>query len=153
MSFSSQVSHSVACSALKNRGLYPVSVSASLTPHGEPFDNYNTCLYIYHVYYCLAEGITRVHSLARDVLLYLFHGTYKTGRGRDAPVITMIHKGCQNSYRIMRTIEKDFKPILSLLTSKKKTYDPYLTDMGKNKAPNNYLVAWEESLRNAAMNK
>ena len=85
------ISHKKTISVLLD-DLFPCAVKAKNTTSGEPFSNFNRVLYTYYVTYCRAEGLTRVHDQTREVLLFVFHGKYKSPNGCDVPVIREIHK-------------------------------------------------------------
>ena len=59
-----------------NGGWYPVSCTPDSMPTGERWDNFATCLYRFHALYCWCEGLSITSKEARDVLLYVFYGTY-----------------------------------------------------------------------------
>ena len=98
--FLRSASHKFAIRKLLDKGLFPCAVSARNTNSGESFTNFNRVLYTYFLYYCQAEGLTRYHDLSRKVLVYLFHGTFKSPSECDVPVIRAIHKNMQTvAYR------------------------------------------------------
>ena len=69
-------------------------------PNGEAWDNFAEVLYTYFIHYCAAEGLTMSHDLARDVLLYLFYGTWEHKKTkRRYPVVRSIHLQATNGRR------------------------------------------------------
>ena len=150
-------------------------MSANNTTSGSSFTNFNRVLYTYFIHYCEAEGLTRYHEQSRKVLLYLFHGSFKSPSECDVPVIRAIHKNMQTvAYRWcgshMRTIayvytqsatrtlthrfdagiEKCFKDAIDFFTENDDMKD-LLTDKGTRKVSRKYLAAWEKGFRNAAL--
>ena len=136
--------------ALKSHGLSPVKVPAAWTPTKEEFNNFNMVLYCYYNYYCYFEGLSTTQMEARQVLLYLFYGTYQTDWGNPAPIVGAIHYDIQNgSYRFCGTVEIAFKQLLEILRADPKQGE-LLTDLGEGTASEAYLVAVEAGLRNTA---
>ena len=98
--FLRSASHKYAIRKLLEKGLFPCAVSAKNTNSGASFSNFNQVLYTYFIHYCEAEGLTQYHEMSRKVLLYLFHGTFKSTSECDVPVIRAIHKNMQTvAYR------------------------------------------------------
>ena len=65
---------------LRNRGFYPVQVKGSGMPNGKKWNNFAQFLYTFHAIYCDAEGLSRTQTLARQILLYLFYGTWSSSK-------------------------------------------------------------------------
>ena len=136
---------------LLDRGLFPCAVKAENTTSGMPFNNFNQCLYTAWVLYIRAEGLTRYHELAREILIYLFHGTFTTKSGCAAPIIRYIHQRMQLvAYRFTSQIDTHFFEIMTLMNNNKK-YHRFLDDDGAPKVPRKYLILWEKGFRKAAI--
>ena len=65
------ISHNKAINELRNLGMYPVNTRPTGTH--PTYNNYNSVLYSYWVFYCEAEGYNKHHEMARRVLLYVFY--------------------------------------------------------------------------------
>ena len=148
------VSHNYAIGYLLEHGLIPCAVNASETGNGMPFNNWNKVRYAYYIAYCFAEGLCKFHDEARQVLMYVFYGRYKSARGCDAPVIRAIHASVQRQTLRLNAndLVADFSDVLQLLHDNPR-YKKFLTDKGAGKAPPEYLVAWEKGFRTAARDK
>ena len=105
----------IALEELKNRNLYPVQVGKHVVHNGEqvrmemPWNNFPDVLYTFYVYYCYSQGLTRSMDLARQVLLYVFYGSYTRKYKLDKTrysvtkksILHGIHlKTCCNRYQI-----------------------------------------------------
>jgi hypothetical protein len=107
------------------------------------------------VHSCHSQALTWVHvhvcmGVCRQVLLYIFYGTYQTDWGNPAPIVGAIHYDIQNgSYRFCGTVEIAFKQLLEILRADPKQGE-LLTDLGEGTASEAYLVAVEAGLRNTA---
>ena len=135
---------------LLERGLFPCAVKAKNTTSGNPFNNFNQCLYTAWVLYTQAEGLTRYHDLSREILIFLFHGTFTTKSGCAAPIIRYLHQRMQLvAYRFTSQIDTRFKDIMTLMDKNKK-YHRFLDDDGASKVPRKYLILWGKGFRNAA---
>ena len=155
-----------AVEALKNLNCLPKKVVAlgnlpddSLMPPYLPWDNFKTCLLTYYAYYLHFEGLVFTHATARELLIYVFCGTYYFTRKRvlkggnkekvtkEMPIIHgLYNKLSQNQTRSLKTIRTKFKTFFTLI-AKKPEYKKLLGDKGVGEAPEEYLVAIEEGIR------
>ena len=89
-----------------------------------------------------SQALTWVHvcmGVCRQVLLYIFYGTYQTDWGNPAPIVGAIHYDIQNgSYRFCGTVEIAFKQLLEILRADPKQGE-LLTDLGEGTASEAYL--------------
>ena len=56
--------------------MYPVGIKAVDMFNKTPWDNFAQCLYTFYVEYCFREGLSMTSDMSREVLLYIFYGTY-----------------------------------------------------------------------------
>ena len=78
LSFLRAVPVKEAVEIMKNMNLSPKQVKGHDMPNGIAFDNFVQVNVTFHAIYCDAEGLSKSSVLAREVLLYLFYGTYST---------------------------------------------------------------------------
>ena len=63
---------------MKNLNLSPKQVKGRDMPNGIAFNNFVQVNNTFCAFYCDAEGLSKTSVLAREVLLFLFYGTYST---------------------------------------------------------------------------
>lgn len=155
MPFLRRVSHTKAINALKEAHLFPLKMNPDTRHDGTPWNNFAHVIYHYHVFYCVSEGLHRTSLTARQVLVYLFHGTAApedTLRGvKRAPVIRILHHACNNGKHLAsRTnLLKHFSKLLKVIEENPDMIK-LLTDKGKTKAPKIFLAYMEDGLRRIA---
>jgi len=126
-------------------------------PSGLQWNNYPDCLYRTHAVYCGKEGLSRSSDLAKQVLYFMFYGHYmwstknskKELVTRTKPFIFFLHKkmvGARSRYA--QKVPQNFEKFIQLFYKNKETWTPYLMDHGKGNPPIEYLIAFEEGLRN-----
>ena len=126
--FHAAVSHNYAINELRNRGCYPVKVSADDPDNlsRKIFSTYNKCLYLYWIYYCYAEGIHPSDGMARQVLLYLFFSTPKVN-SKLTTCVHVLHNCLQaGTYRFPNP-ESLFETVLEILRENPEAVE-WLTD-------------------------
>jgi len=85
---------------LRNEGESPIQVRAKDMPTGQTWNNYPPTLYKLHAKYCANQGLSRTSDMARQLLLYMFHGfflwTTKNSKKQTVqkvkPFIFFVHK-------------------------------------------------------------
>ena len=144
-----------------NGGWYPVSCTPASMPNGKRWDNFASCLYHFHALYCWLEGLARTSREAREVLLYVFYGTYKwkTKMKETKVVVTrtkpflffLVKKMNNGRSRFVKDLEENFKMFLSYL-SKHPQHKKFLDDKGSGSPPVEYLWLVEMGFRAYADN-
>ena len=142
-----------AVDALKDRCLYPVRCKARDMPNDEPWDNFGQCLYTFYVEYCFREGLAMTSDLSRQVLLYIFYGSFvwtyrkkKISHERRKSVLFWLQKKVsQGRSRFVQNADTYFTKFVSLVKEKK--WQKFLHDKGEGDPPVEYLGAVEEGLR------
>ena len=125
----------------KNACLYPVKMKGKTN-----WDNFPQYLYTFHVHYCELEGLQMSHNLARQVLLYLFYGTYGSGK-KQFPLIRCLHyKTIQGRHRFGKYVSLHFAKFLAAVNEHPE-WTTFFDDLGKGDAPTEYLVLVECGLR------
>ena len=124
-------------------------------PTNMQWNNFPDCLYRCHAAYCGLQGLSRTADEARDALYFMFYGTYmwstrnnkKMLVTRIKPFIFWLHKKMVGGRsRFAQKVPTHFSKMIQLF-EKNKEWTPYLTDLGKSKAPMEYLVAFELGMR------
>ena len=136
-----------------------VQVRANDMPNGVEWNNFPECLYRLHAAYCAKEGHSRSSDEAKSVLYYMFHGTYawatknrdKVLVSRVKPFIFFVHKKMVGARsRFAQRVPQNFSKFIALFKENKDEWTTYLMDRGKGDPPVEYLIAFEEGLRNYA---
>ena len=145
----------VGVDGLKNRGLYPVELRPGDTPDkAQPWNNFAQVMYTFHVLYCDAEGLTTTNNLAREVLLYVFYGSwFPPGQKieRPWPVIRCLHKKViAGRHRFGKYVKNHFGEFIDTLTNHK-DWKSFMLDKGEGTAPMKYLILIEKGLRSFGM--
>jgi hypothetical protein len=144
-----------AINALKNLCLYAIAIRAAEMPTEQGWNNFATVLYNFWIEYCFREGICITSDLARQVLMYIFYGTFdwvtktkdKTPVTRSKKVLFFLHRKVRNGRsRFTSAVETNFAKFIELY--KKNQWSGFIDDKGAGEPPMEYLVALEEGLRN-----
>jgi hypothetical protein len=133
---------------MKNGCLYPILVKAASSPTGEDWSNFVQCRIEFRAHYCDLEGISRTNNLAREILLYMFYGTYWL-RGKQVDIIKCLHyKIIAGRHRFGKFVTKHFAAFLEAYDKNVDEWEKYLTDCGKGgNAPKEYCLLVEVGLR------
>ena len=142
-----------AVDALKDRCMYPVGIKAVDMFNKHPWDNFAQCLYTFYVEYCFREGLSMTSDMSREVLLYIFYGTFtwtykkkSVSHTRTKPVLFWLQKRVsQGRSRFSQNAEKYFQKFVRLV--KQNQWNEFLQDNGLGDPPVEYLAAVEEGLR------
>lgn len=111
--------------------------------------------------YMHREGLSRTSDLAKDVLLYVFHGfywfTYRERKTKNVirnlkPIVHFIHNRSKNGRsRFKRRAKTHFSRFVKYVeTSDRDRILSFLADKGVGEPPVEYLAAIEEGLRKFA---
>jgi hypothetical protein len=75
LTFLRRVTLQKAVTELRNLGLFPFQTTAESMEAGKaPVNNFAQVKVVFYIWYCYFEGLPRSSDLAREVLVYLFHG-------------------------------------------------------------------------------
>ena len=155
MPFLRKVSHMRATKACKKAGLTPLKMDPATRPDHTIWNNFAHVNIYYHAHYCDAEGLTRTHTMARLVMIYLCKGfcpPESTQRGiKRAPIIRAIHHACsagKHGYS-HESLETHFKVALKMF-KQNPALKTFLTDMGRGKPSVKYNAAVEKGMRACA---
>ena len=139
---------------MKTLGLIPMKMKPSTMPEvvrGCPWNNFAKLHHYFHVFYCHAQAIERTQELARQVLVYLFHGEGWFKKA-TASFIPILHKKLQNGLHrltVYERIQKHWGPFIKDLAKNPK-WMSYLDDKGVAQVPHCYLCSVEKCLRDLA---
>ena len=129
-----------AVTRMKDACLYPLKIKTIR------WSNFAQYLHTFVVHYCELEGIERTSDLARDIELYVFYATY-TDKGKDYPIIRCLHyKTIAGRSRFGKYVKKHFGQFLAKI-AQNPGWKIFFDDLGKGKAPVEYLVLVELGLR------
>ena len=152
---------------MKDLNQYPVACKARDMPNGVAWNNFPTCLRMFATIYSAMEGHTKSSPEANSVESFVFHNhyTWHTRRKtqfiidgktvtepvkRVKPFVFFVHKKMVSGRaRFAHAVEENFE-IFIRLVQQNKTWVNYLADQGKGNPPMQYLIAFEEGLRNYA---
>lgn len=144
---------------VRNEGHPPIQVRAADMPTGVQWNNYPDCLYRCHAKYCALEGMSRSSDVALEILYFMFYGHFqwatttskKVAVTRTKPFIFYMHKKMVGGRsRFAAKVPHHFAKFISLFEKNKDAWTEYLMDKGEGNPPVEYLVAFEEGLRNYA---
>ena len=144
-----------AVNALKNLCMYAIAIRAVHMPTKQAWDNFATVLYNFWIEYCFREGLSITSDLARQVLLYIFYGTFSwvtkaannTRVTRSKKVLFFLHRKVRNGRsRFTSEVPANFAKFIALY--QKHQWREFIDDKGAGEPPMEYLVAVEEGLRN-----
>ena len=127
-----------------------VQIKAKDMPGGKrDWDNFARVIYTFHVHYCFAEGLTETSEMTRQVLLYLFYGSWMSPKKKSSPIIRYLHnKIISGCHRFGKYVEKHFTSFLKKYSKpENKSWSNYFKDSGKGEAPLDYLIEIEKGLR------
>ena len=141
---------------MKNRGIFPVKIKK--TPIGRAWDNIAAVLWEFYARYIAAEGLAESSQMARPVLMYIFHGSYRFLRtikrqavSREMPIIHGLHfKLISQQSRFSVNIGDYFVDFISLYDDNPK-WERFFDDKGAGSPPLEYLIAVEHGLREVAL--
>lgn len=132
---------------LKDLGYYPVRCMKDHMPSGQEWNNFGEVLYVFWIFYCKYEGITRTQDLARIVLIYIFFALLTGPRGKKWPVVRYIHRLVTNGrHRFASTTSLHFGELFKLMEAHPHL-QRFLTDKGEGDVPVEYNAAVENGLR------
>ena len=142
-----------AVDALKDRCMYPVGVKAADMFNNEPWNNFAQCLYTFYVEYCFREGLAMTSDMSREVLLFIFYGTFtwtykkkSVSHTSEKPVLFWLQKRVsQGRSRFVQKADRYFEKFMRLVKQHK--WEHFLRDYGVGNPPVEYLAAVEEGLR------
>ena len=129
-----------------------VQVKAKDMPSGQGgWNNFAEVVYTFYVHYCVAEGLQETSVLARQVLLYLFYGSWISCKykNKPQPIIRCLHKKIiSGRHRFGKYVTKHFASFLEAFDKpENKCWRKFFDDHGKGDAPIEYLVEIEKGLR------
>ena len=113
------------------------------------WDNFAQVIYTFHVHYCVAEGLTETCEMSRQVLDYLFYGSWTSPTNKSSPIIRYLHKKIiSGRHRFGKYVAQHFQIFLDEYKKpENKHWKQYFQDKGTGVAPLEYLVAIEKGLR------
>ena len=134
-----------------------MKVRASDMPTGVQWNNFPQCLYRVHAAYCAKEGLSRTSDMSMSVMYFMFYGQFSWSTKnsqkqlvtRPKPFIFFLHKkmvGARSRYAAK--VPENFSKFISLFDDNKDDWTKYLMDNGKGSPPLEYLMSFEEGLRN-----
>ena len=132
--------------------LCDVQIKANDMPNGKLWNNFAQVTYTFYVHYCAAEGLQETSVMARQVLLYLFYGTWSSPdhKGRQ-PIIRYLHKKIiSGRHRFGQFVKKYFADFLTKYKNLEnpQSWSKFFMDNGKGEdAPIEFLVEIEKGLR------
>ena len=110
------------------------------------WNNFAQYSHTFVVHYCELEGIERTSDLARQIELYVFYGTY-TDKMKTFPIIRCLHyKTIGGRSRFGKYVKQHFKLFIEKI-NENPAWKIYFDDLGKGKAPVEYMVLVEVGLR------
>lgn len=109
-----------AINEMRNLGVYPFKTSEDSMPNGRPsVDNFAQFKVVFHIWYCYFEGLSRSSDLAREVLVYLFHGkcaVRQTKRGdKRSTIIFELRRQYMHGCNIFAKAPKSFAKFINYL--------------------------------------
>ena len=116
------------------------------------WDNFAQVIYTFHVHYCFAEGLTETSEMTRQVLLYLFYGSWMSPKNKPSAIIRYLHKKIiSGRHRFGKYVKKHFARFLKENSKEEnKSWSSYFKDAGKGETPLDYLIEIEKGLRSFA---
>ena len=138
-----------------------VQVRASGMANGVEWDNFPECLIRCHAAYCDKEGLSRSSVMQKKLLYFMFHGHYswitknskKLTVTRMKPFIFFIHRKLVGGRsRFAAKVPQHFSKFIKLYERYTDEWRIFLMDKGEGNPPMEYLVAFEEGLRNYGHN-
>lgn len=113
------------------------------------WDNFAQVIYTFHVHYCVAEGLTETCEMSRQVLDYLFYGSWTSPTNKSSPIIRYLHKKIiSGRHRFGKYVTKHFASFLEKYSKpENKSWSNYFKDNGEGEAPLDYLIEIEKGLR------
>ena len=102
------------------------------------WNNFAEVVYTFYVYYCVAEGLQETSVLARQVLLYLFYGSWILSKykNKPQPIIRCLHnKIISGHHQFGKYVTKHFVSFLEAFDkSENKCWRKFFDDHGKGDA-------------------
>lgn len=113
------------------------------------WNNFAQVIYTFHVHYCVAEGLTETCEMTRQVLLYLFYGTWISTSNKSSSIIRYLHKKIiSGRHRFGKYVQEHFESFLEKYSKPENaSWCNYFKDNGEGEAPLDYLVEIEKGLR------